>query len=250
MTRLVSIPIALLIVAAVGLPARSQTITQMMASEAMRQGDDFNAPSFLEPERDSGPKKSKFLALGLSMILPGAGQYYTEDKKKMAIFGGVEAFIWTSFFSLRTYGSWKKEDYKAWAAFHSGADVNGKSDLYFEKLTYYDNIDEYNQLSLLYDGDEAVLFDPNGGYYWNWDSSGSRDRYRNLRNQSKTAYRRSLFVLGGALVNRILSGIDAYRSANAYGRDTEFGDKGWQFYYTATGPLLESEVKVGFVRRF
>jgi hypothetical protein len=250
MTRSASLPIIMVLVAAFGISAEAQTISQLMASESMRQRDELNIPSFLEPEKDTGPHKSKFLALGLSMILPGAGQYYTEDKKKMAIFGSVEAAIWTGFFGLRSYGAWKKEDYKAWAAFHAGADVNGKSDLFYEKLTYYDNINEYNQLAPLYDGDQAVLFDPDGGYYWNWDTTANRDRFRNLRNQSKSAYRRSIFLLGGALINRILSGIDAYRSANAYGPDSEFGQRGWRIYYTSTGPLLESEVRVGLVRRF
>lgn len=222
----------------------------MASSEALFDDDDLNMPSYSAPGQERPQAKSKYMALGLSFLLPGAGQYYTESKTKTIIFGSAEAVIWGGFFGLRQYGSWKKDDYRAWAAFHAGADVNGKPDIYYEKLTYYDNLNEYNQLAPLYDGDEATLFPATPNYYWNWDSDGSRDRYRNLRNQSKNAYRRSFFMVGAALINRFLAGIDAYRTADNFEADTEFSLAGWNMYYQSTGPLWDSEVEIGILRKF
>ncbi len=219
-----------------------------MERQLQSGGDDLNAPVFSSAA--SVKQKSKFAAMGLSLLLPGAGQYYTGNSSKMAIFGGAEALIWTSFFGLRTYGSWKKEDYKGWAAYHAGADIAGKPDLFFEKLTYYDNLNEYNQLQLVYEGVDAQLFPSTPGYWWNWDSDASREHYRALRNQSKLAYRRSLFLVGAAVVNRLLSAIDAYRSASSYDRNGEFGAADWGLYYAADGPLWNSKLEVGFVKRF
>lgn len=212
--------------------------------------DDLNLPMFESVGQSEVGEKSKWKALGLSLLVPGAGQYYSGSKGRMKIFGSAEVFVWSGFFGLRAYGSWKKEDFKSWAAFRAGADVSDKSDEYFEKLTYYDNLDEYNQLELLYEGSRAVLFPSTPEFYWNWDSDESRSVYRDLRNQSKNAYRRSLLVLGAAVVNRILSGIDAYRSAGSYNRQREFGDSGWILVCSAADLMEQGKIEIGFSRQF
>ena len=200
--------------------AGSQTIRQKMLAglEQMGSDDDFDFYDFPESKDKVEGAKSKWKALGLSVILPGAGQYYTESRGKMIFFGGAEALIWSNFVGFRLYGKWKKEDYISWAALHAGVDVNGKPDSYFETLTYYDNIDIYNQLELLYERSEAELYPDTPEFYWNWDSDENRVHFRKLRNDSKNAYRRSLLFLGAALVNRVLSGIDAFRSAGSFFR--------------------------------
>ena len=101
-----------------------------------------------------------------------------------------------------------------------------------------------------HEGADAQLFPSTPGYWWNWDSNASREHYRALRNQSKMAYRRSLFLVGAAVVNRLLSAIDAYRSASAFDRNREFGAADWGIYYAADGPLWNSKLEVGFVKRF
>jgi len=248
---IISLFAALFLISGLASLVGAQTISEMMASSSnLRDDDDLNLPTYYSPGEERPHGKSKFLALGLSFVLPGAGQYYTENKGKAVIYGSIETAIWCGFVGLRQYGKWKKEDYRAWAAFHAGADVNDKPDIYYEKLTYYDNLNEYNQLAPLYDGDEATLFPSTPEYYWNWDSNENRDRYRHLRNQSKNAYRSSLFMLGAAFINRILSGIDAYRAAGYYEGDSEFGMAGWDVYCQSAGPLWDGEVELGVVRKF
>jgi hypothetical protein len=239
--------LALALALATPLVSRAETISQLMSKSIQDDDDNLNIPSIFDEEKSAA--KSKFLALGLSLLLPGAGQYYTENKGMTIAFGAAEATIWGGFAGMRMYGRWKKEDYEAWAAFHAGADIKGKSDLYFEKMTYYDNVDEYNQLAPLYDGSDAVLF-KGPDDYWNWDSNNSRNQYRNLRNQSKNAYRRSLFFVAAALANRIVSGIDAYRAADEFVANREFSDARWGLYYSTSGPLPVGEVRLGVVRRF
>jgi hypothetical protein len=212
--------------------------------------DDLDLPLFENVAKSGFVEKSKWKALGLSLIAPGAGQYYCGNKSRMKIFGVTEISVWTGFFGIRAYGGWKKEDFRSWAAFHAGADVNGKSDEYLEKLTYYDNLGEYNQLELLYEGSRAVLYPSTPEFYWNWDSDESRSHYRDLRNQSKNAYRRSLLILGVAVANRILSGIDAYRSAGSYNRQQEFGDSGWNFVCSTAEFVEHGKIEIGFSRHF
>ena len=212
--------------------------------------DDLGLPLFGESGQSRVGEKSKWKALGLSLLVPGAGQYYSGNKGRTKIFGATEVLVWSGFLGIRTYGGWKKDDYKSWAAFHAGADVNGKSDGYFEKMTYYDNLDEYNQLELLYEGSRAELFPSTPEFYWNWDSDESRSHYRDLRNQSKNAYRRSLLILGAAVINRILSGIDAYRTAGSYNRQREFGDSRWILVCSTADLMEHGKIEIGLSRQF
>lgn len=233
--------------------ACSETISEKMSLSIRAldefDDDDLGLPLFENIEQSEVGGKSKWKALGLSLLVPGAGQYYSGSKGKMKIFGATEVLVWSGFFGFRIYGGWKKEDFKSWAAFHAGADVNDKSDDYFEKMTYYDNLDEYNQFELLYEGSQAQIFPTTPEFYWNWDSDESRSHYRDLRNQSKNAYRRSLLLLGAAVINRILSGIDAYRSAGSYNRQQEFGDSGWRLFCSAD--LMEDgQIEIGLSRQF
>lgn len=242
----------LILLLAVAAPC--QTIECMMYAEisemSLGDDDDLNFPMFDIDQGKTGSSKSKWKALGLSLLLPGAGQYYTENKGRMITFGSAEALVWSGYFGLRTYGNWKKEDYRAWAAFKAGADVNGKTEDYFEKMTYYDNLDDYNQFELLYEGSRAELFPATPEYYWNWDSDASRQYFRDLRNQSKSAFRRSLLFLGAAVANRILSGIDAYRAASSFNRNIEFSQTDWRLYCSAAGILEDGEVEIGITTKF
>jgi len=154
----------------------------------------------------------------LSLLLPGAGELYANNTTGSRIFFGLEGSIWTGFFAFRTYGSWKKTDYKGYAALHAGVNLDSKTDDYFENITYYDTRDQYNQFARLYHGADATIYPENDFWNWNWDSQDSKGRFRDLRNQSKTAYRRALFMVGLAAVNRIVSVLDAARSVKKFNR--------------------------------
>lgn len=172
-------------------------------------GDEFQKPS---------GRKSTAKAMLLSLLLPGAGELYAENTTGSRIFLGLEGSIWAGFFAFRTYGSWKKTDYKGYAALHAGVNLDSKTDDYFENITYYDTRDEYNQFARLYHGADATIYPENDFWNWNWDSEDSKGRFRDVRNQSKTAYRRALFMVGLAAVNRIVSVMDAARSVKKFNR--------------------------------
>jgi hypothetical protein len=170
-----------------------------------------------EFQKTSG-RKSATKAMLLSLLLPGAGELYAGNKTHSRIFLGIEGSIWGSFFAFRTYGSWKKRDYKGYSALHAGVDLDGKNDNFFEDITYYDKRDEYNQFARLYNGDQAIIYPENDFWNWEWDSQDSKGRYRELRNQSKSAYRRALYMVGLAALNRVVSVLDAVRSVKKFNR--------------------------------
>ena len=196
------------------LAARSSVILKGRWLEQNRQAN----PSFEDEFQKPSGRKSITKAMLLSLLLPGAGELYAENHTGSKIFLGLEGSIWAGFFAFRTYGSWKKTDYKGYAAAHAGVLLNSKTDDFFENITYYDSRDQYNQFAKLYHGADATIYPENDFWNWNWDSQDSKGRFRDLRNQSKTAYRKALFMVGLAAVNRVVSVLDAARSVKKFNR--------------------------------
>jgi len=168
-------------------------------------------------------KKSTYKAVLLSLLVPGAGEFYADSKARGKIFLGTEASLWMGYFGFRTYGAWAKKDYKSYAAVHAGVNLNGKADEFFEDMNFYVSRDEYNQLARLYQREEAQVYPETDFWYWYWDSPQSQHYYRKLRNRSEAAYRKALFMVGLAGVNRVLSVIDAIREVRKYNRKLDEG---------------------------
>ena len=184
--------------------------------QSQSQEDFFEMPGEFQ-ERKEGLKSATKAAF-LSLLLPGAGEIYAGSHTRGKIFLSVETSFWAGFFGFRTYGSWLKKDYQNYAASHAGANTAGKPDDFFDNLAYYDNRDEYNQFARLYHREDAEIYPENDLWNWEWDSPNSKSYYRNVKNRSKTAYRRALYMTGLSLVNRVVSVIDAMKAVRSYNR--------------------------------
>jgi hypothetical protein len=165
------------------------------------------------PELDAGSNsKSRYKAALYSLLVPGGGQYYLGKKRTARYFFTAEALTWIGFFSFRTYGNWKKNDYLDYAAVHANAQLDGKSDEFISWVGFYENIREFNTFGRAWDPERAYLPDTPENH-WEWRSPDERQEFRDLRNRSKEAYRKADFMIGLAIVNRVISVIDAIRSA-------------------------------------
>jgi TM2 domain-containing membrane protein YozV len=180
------------------------------------QEDFFEMPGEFGEKKEG--LKSVTKAAFLSFLLPGTGEVYAGSQTKGKIFLCVEASFWAGFFGFRTYGGWLKKDYKNYAASHAGVNLAGKSDDFFDDLAFYDSRDEYNQFALLYHREDAKPYPENDFWMWEWDSPNSKSHYRNLKNRSKSAYRKTLYMVGLSAVNRIVSVIDAMKAVKSYNR--------------------------------
>lgn len=170
-------------------------------------------------------RKRPWQAFLMSLILPGTGEQYTGSIVKSRAFMIAEVGGWASLLSFKHLGKWRKDDYQLLAAREAGADVNGKDDRYFDVLGFYGSREEYNKV--------GGAFDPSRPYYpdtpeydWNWSSKAARERYRDLKNDSKSYYRDADFALGFILVNHFLSAVDAFWSARRHNRGIESGFSG------------------------
>lgn len=161
--------------------------------------------------RDLG---KKFTAGLLSLVLPGAGQYYNGDRSKAAVFLGAEAAVWTTYIVFNEQGEGYEEDYKQYAESYAG--VSGEHDAdYWSALSSYLDGDAYNE-ALLRDArangiDDPTLLAPED--VWQWRNQDYQYDYRSIRADAKRSYDRRDFMTAFAVINRIVSVVDAVRSA-------------------------------------
>jgi hypothetical protein len=198
----------------IGNPGGTGLPAYYLASE--EPDDFFQMPGEFE-EKKEGLKSTRKAAL-FSLILPGAGEIYGGSETKGKIFILSEAALWAGFFAFRTYGTWLEDDYRVYAAAHAKVNLEGKSESFFDRLAFYDSRDQYNQLAPLYHREERQPYPEDDFWYWAWDSRESRSHYRDLKNRSKDASRKALYVVGLSLVNRIVSVVDAMKTVRSYNR--------------------------------
>lgn len=178
-----------------------------------------------DPRSGDHLRKSPGKAFLMSLIVPGAGEYYTGSGLKSRIFMIAELGGWASLVSFRHLGNWRKDDYRLLAAQEAGASVEGKDDRFFDVLGFYTNREEYNKVAGVYDNTREYYPDTQA-YFWNWSSPEARERYRNLKNDSKSYYRNANFAVGFLIANHVLSAVDAYWSAKRHNRGIESGFSG------------------------
>jgi len=162
--------------------------------------------------KTSSGKKSPFKAALLSAVVPGGGQFYVGNHKKARYFLATELVTWVGYAAFKTYGNWKEDDYIRYAAIHANAQIEDRSDEFINLVGFYTDIHEYNRLGRAFDPEREFLPDTPENH-WQWKSEAERHDFRDLKNRSREADRRAEFMIGIAIVDRVISVIDAVRGA-------------------------------------
>ena len=169
--------------------------------------------------REASRKKAFFL----SLLIPGAGQYYVGEKGWAKTFLLSEGLLWLGYAGFREYGSWRENDYRVFASVHAGVNPEGKDAEFFDDVGFYDSVFERNRVAQWEEGPKALLYAEGSQPSWAWDSEASRLTFRALRSSSLTARERSLYVVGGIILNHVMSAIQAARSASSGGEEMQLG---------------------------
>lgn len=222
-------------------PIQTQFISEISNSfDNVLPAADFSSDEFSSPPIQESSKKVSLLKAGIySALIPGLGEYYVGHRGKAKVFFAVEAATWISFFSFHIYGNWKKDDYIDYAAIHANANLENKNDEFRDWVGFYNDIDQFNSLGRVQDPDRPYLED-NPDNHWQWQSSSEQEVYRNLKNRSREAHRRRDFMIGLAIVTRIVSIVDAVRDAKRAQRtidDTGFSIAGSIKYRVELNPF-------------
>ncbi len=178
-----------------------------------------------QPAPAAAPRVSRMHAIGASLLLPGLGQRATGHPHRARAFLAAEAAIVIAFAASEVQGYVGKQSYIEYAERFAGvADASGKPDWYYRNLARYATSDEYvdeiERTARGMFGDDLQAREayvarnrPVPEDTWVWRSSADRGEYRDRREASRNAYRRASLCLGAAVLNRLVSAVDAARLA-------------------------------------
>ncbi len=168
-------------------------------------------------QHDTPEKKSIGKALLLSLLIPGAGEFYVGNNTHGKIFLGTEILAWGTFFINDYHASSLEKDYKAYARLHAGVTGSGHNEQYWIDIAKFDDIYSYNTLR---EKDRRFddIYNEDGASFWQWDNKKNRFRYAKKRFASGEIKNRDVYFFTAILVNHIVSGINAIRLARKHNR--------------------------------
>ena len=143
-----------------------------------------------------------------SLVLPGWGEYSLDNQIRGRIFVLSETVLLLAI--LGSYSVSKRQDteFKAYAAEHAGISPVGKDRQFWVDIGNYSSLFTFNLEHLRW-RDFNALYEDNDTWAWAWDSSNNRERFENMRIASDSWRLRGSFLIGGVVLNHIVSAIDA-----------------------------------------
>lgn len=187
----------------------------ILAQKAIRQ-----APSRASEEESSAVMKSPGKAFFFSLLAPGSGQLYVGAKRGY-IFLGVEAIAWTSSYFLWKSGKQKKDEYQGFADTHWEFPVPGEP---CNDAIYDSTADR--RIRDFYAYDKEHFYEDIGKYPFytcGWDSPENLNAYLDMRDDSNWLLKSSNYAIMAALINHVVSAIDALRLARNYNVSLGYG---------------------------
>jgi hypothetical protein len=193
-------------------------------------------------------KRSVSKAFLLSLLLPGAGQFYAQAPGRGMAFVGVETAIVSAYLGFRLYSDWKEEDYRLYAAAHAGVDPGGKTVDYYEDVSLYMSMEDYNRQQLHDYREDAELYSESD--FWEWDEDRSRREFDSLVRASSNARDNAVIVTGLGLLNHLLSAIDAARTVRNFNKQQASVSGPLRFTFDVQPAPGSSLVMIGLEKRF
>ena len=159
---------------------------------------------------------SPILAGFLSALVPGSGQFIQGDRRGW-VYLGLEAAGWFAYLAVHDAAQQGETDYQeyadqnwSWARYDTGGscgtglgpdgDPAGEREILEDD--YNNNRDQFYQDI----GSDKV-------YACGWGTQNQRADYQSMINDSDNLYNAASYVIGGIVLNHIVSGIDAAKSA-------------------------------------
>lgn len=160
------------------------------------------------PAQLSQVNESRFPVLK-SALIPGWGQHDSQASVKGFVFNGIEAGIWVfAALAADQASSYEYDLYYHASEYGQIIDPQGKGDLFLDRVSKYDNMDEYNE-QMLRNRQWDRLYSEEDGYYWNWESESRRKAYFDLKTQRYRWRQRVTYAFGAVALNHLVSAMDA-----------------------------------------
>jgi len=153
-------------------------------------------------------QKPFFSPVVKSLVLPGWGEYSLDNQIRGRIFVLSETVLLLAILGSYSVAQRQEAEYKAYAAEHAGIDPIGKDRQFWVDIGNYSSLFSFNEEHLRW-RDFNALYEDNDTWAWVWDSSNNRERFENTRIASDSWRLRGSFLIGGVVLNHIVSAIDA-----------------------------------------
>jgi hypothetical protein len=208
------------------------------------EASEINLNSYLSNE-----KKSVGLGIIYSLLLPGMGELYADEYGTGKYFTIADGILWGTLIGMSAYSNWQEDNYKSYAA--STADVindSNKDEDFYANIGDYTSVYTYNdQKALERNFDE--MYDEQA-YFWKWNTTEERRTYRDMWNSSETANNNIRFVVGGLILNRVVSAINAARLVSSYNKRLD-EEVSWNFSVGfMTTPNLPTSLSLNVQKSF
>ena len=172
-----------------------------------------------------------------SFLLPGLGQHRLGHTVRSRVYFALEGAAWIAVGSFLWQGWSREQAYRDYSVAFANVASADWDDEYYEMIASYRSSDGpggYNEYirrearDLYYPDADAMdaYYEANaivGEQSWRWENETAFGRYRDLRDGSRSSYRRSLYAGIFAALLRVVSAVDAVRLAQgqADGGDSE-----------------------------
>ncbi len=165
--------------------------------------------------KDDKEVKSEWRAAFLSLALPGTGQFYLGQKKKGTTYISADIMMLAGAVFSEATSRRKYKSSIGYARVHAGTNSNRSwKDKYWNEIGLKDstitNITDWNQQYDKYREFDKLYSDEDA---WAWTSMDAKDNYVEQRKKAGDWNSASYFFLGGMILNRVVSFIDARVSA-------------------------------------
>lgn len=209
------------------------TLSLADPSETSRTG--MTDYPFLNQEIATNGKKSVGKAFLMSLIIPGAGEYYAGETSFTKFFLGMEVLGWGALLlNVNLYSS-LRNDFKNYAVLHAGVQDRKNADKYWGDIGKFDDIFSYN---IQRKRDRALneVYTENTANYWSWDSKENRVYYDRKRLDASEIKDREIFFITGLLLNHLVSAINAVRLARRYNKNLAYQTMDYRFVLNLQNP--------------
>ena len=144
-----------------------------------------------------------------STLLPGWGEHSYGSTTRGYVFNGVEAALWV-FASVAYTSATSHENDLFYFATEYGhiTDPQLKSDVFLDRVSKYDSMDEYNE-QMLRNRQWDRVYSAENGEDWNWDSTDKRGEYFDIKTQRYLWRQRLTYSFGAIALNHLVSTMDA-----------------------------------------
>ncbi|HEY6436550.1 MAG TPA: hypothetical protein VIY47_08170 [Ignavibacteriaceae bacterium] len=159
-------------------------------------------------------KKSVGLGIVYSLLLPGMGELYADAYDIGKYFTIADGILWGTFIGMEVYSNWQENNYQTYAAANADVDNNNKDADYYSTIGNYTSVFSYNEEKALERNFDEML-DPETDF-WKWNTTDERQTYRDMWTSSEQTSNDIRFVVGGLILNRVASAVNAARLVTAY----------------------------------